>query len=191
MQPFLDQVNQIADRASDHFPQVAVTVVVGLVVVELSIFILSNALRVSRLPDGLKRILFSLARTFLWIILMLVVLQTLGLNNVLVAVTGSSVIAAVFLSTGVAPIIIDILAGLTMASDPSFQPGAKVRAGDQQTEGVIESMDLRKTRLRDDQGILHVLPNSLIDKNEWMILSPQPKRPLKRRRLPVRLKKKR
>lgn len=191
MQPFVDQVSQIAGHASDHFPQVAVTVVVGLVVVELSIFILGNALRVSRLPDGLKRILFSLARAFLWIILLLVVLQTLGLNNVLVAVTGSSVIAAVFLSTGVAPIIIDVLAGLTMASDPSFQPGAKVRVGDQKTEGVIESMDLRKTRLRDDRGTLHVLPNSLIDKNEWVILSPKPKRPLKRRRLPVRLKKKR
>jgi small conductance mechanosensitive channel len=191
MHPFVTQVNQIADHAADRGPQLLVTLVVGLIVVEVLIFILGYALRISTLPDGLKRILFSLLRAFLWIILLLVVLQTLGLNNVLVAVTGSSVIAAVFLSTGVAPIIIDVLAGLTMASDKGFQPGAKVRVGDQKTEGVIESMDLRKTRLRDSKGILHVIPNSLIDKNEWVILAPKPKKPLKRRRLAGRLKRKR
>ncbi len=191
MQPFLDQVNQIVGRATDHAPQVLVTIVVGLIVVEVAIAVLGYAVQISRLPDGLKRIIFSLVRTFLWIILLVVVLQTLGLDNVLVAVTGSSVIAAVFLSTGVAPIIIDVLAGLTLASDQSFQPGVKVRAGDRQTEGVVESLDLRKTRIRDAKGILHVIPNSLIDKNEWVILAPRPPRPLKRRRLPVRLKKKR
>lgn len=191
MQPFFDQINQIVSHGADRLPQVAVTVVVGLVAVEVAVAVLGYGLRVSRLQDGLKRILYSLARTFLWIILLLVVLQTLGLNNVLLAVTGSSVVAAVFLSTGVAPIIIDVLAGLSMASDKSFQPGAKVRAGDRGTEGVIESMDLRKTRLRDARGTLHVIPNALIDKNEWVILVPRPTRPLPRRRLPVRLRRKR
>ncbi len=189
MQQFLDQVDQIARHAGDHLPQLAVTLVVGLVLVELAIFLLGNALKLSRLPEGLKRILFSLARFFLWVILFLVVLQTLGLNNVLVAVTGSSVIAAVFLSAGVAPLITDVLAGLSLASDPSFQPGATVRAGDKQTEGTVESLDLRKTRLRDAKGVLHVIPNSLVDKNEWVIV--KAKRTLPRRRLTGRLKKKR
>lgn len=189
MQPFLSQVNQIADHAGDRLPQLAVTLVVGLVIVELAIFVFGSVLRLSRLPEGLKRILFSLARFFLWVILFLVVLQTLGLNNVLVAVTGSSVIAAVFLSSGVAPLVTDVLAGLSLASDPNFQPGAVVRAGDQKTVGAIETLDLRKTRIRDDRGVLHVIPNALIDKNEWVVLKPRPKRSLKRRRLTVRLKK--
>ena len=191
MQPFLSQVDQIADHAADRGPQLLVTLVVGLIVVELAIFLLGNVLRLSRLPEGLKRILFSLARFFLWVILFLVVLQTLGLNNVLVAMTGSSVIAAVFLSAGVAPLVTDVLAGLSLASDPNFQPGAIVRAGDKQTEGVIETLDLRKTRIRDSKGVLHVIPNALIDKNEWVIVKPKPKRPLKRRRLTGRLKQKR
>lgn len=191
MQPFLDQVNQIADHAGDQLPQLAVTLVVGLVLVELAIFLLGNALRLSRLPEGLKRILYTLARFFLWVILFLVVLQTLGLNNVLVAVTGSSVIAAVFLSAGVAPLVTDVLAGLSLASDPNFQPGAVVRAGDRKTEGVIRVLDLRKTRIEDARGVLHVIPNTLIDKNEWVVVKPKPKRPLKRRRLTGRLKRKR
>lgn len=191
MNQFLDQVDQIATHAGDRLPQLLVTLVVGLVVVELAIFVLGNVLRLSRLPEGLKRILFSLARLFLWVILFLVVLQTLGLNNVLVAVTGSSVIAAVFLSAGVAPLVTDVLAGLSLASDPNFQPGVLVRAGDQKTEGVVERLDLRKARIRDAQGVLHVIPNSLIDKNEWVVVKPKPKRPLKRRRLASRLGKKR
>jgi small-conductance mechanosensitive channel len=189
MDRFTSQLKHLTDQASDRLPDLVITLVVGLVLVELAIIVLGYVLRLSRIPDGLKRILYSLARTFLWIILFLVLVQTLGLNNVLVAVTGSSVIVALFLSAGVAPVVTDVLAGLSLAADSHFQPGVKVRAGEAKTEGIIETMDLRKTRIKDASGRIHVISNSVIDRNEWVVIKAKPG--LRRRRRFARLRPKR
>ena len=184
MDQFTAQLQHVWNHLTDRAPEFLITLAVGLVVVEILIFLLSSVLRLARIPAGLKHLLFSLARMFLWVVLFLVVIQTLGLNNVLVAITGSSVIVALFLSTGVAPLITDLLSGLTLAGDRSFQPGSRVIAGGNKTEGIIESLDIRKTRIRDRQGKLHVLPNTDIDNHEWVVLSHAPKaiRRTKRRR---------
>ncbi|MSU75938.1 mechanosensitive ion channel family protein [Patescibacteria group bacterium] len=186
-----DKLDQIWNHAADRGPDVLVTLVVGFIVVEVTIAILRYLFRVSNLPIGLKRILFSLIRVFLWLILFLVIVQTLGLNSLLVAVTGSSVIVAIFLAPGLGPMVQDVIAGLSLASDRFYQPGAKVVAGDKQTEGTIETLDLRKTKIRDSKGKLHVISNSQIDRGEWVALEPNEPALKRRRRLATLLKKKR
>ena len=37
-------------------------------------------------------------------------------------------------------------------------------------EGYIVEMDTKKTRILDNKGKLHVLPNSVVDENEWTLL---------------------
>jgi len=174
------QIHKIIDQAADRLPDALLTLVIGLVVVELLIWLSSPLLRLARLKPGLRKVLRSIIRSFLWIILFISVIQALGLNNVFVAFTGSTLILALLLSTGVAPMITDLLAGLFLASDKEFQPGARVKAGDKETEGVIEGIDVRKIRIRDKNGKLHVLPNSIVEKNEWVILKERPKRSTKR-----------
>jgi small-conductance mechanosensitive channel len=173
MTDFGSKLEHIGERLSDKLPDLAITLVVGLLLVELAILALGYALKVARIPNALKPILFTLARGFLWVVLLVVIIQTLGLNDVLTAVAGSSVILALVLSTGVAPLIIDTLAGLSLAADPNFQPGARVQVGDKGTVGHVLSMDTRKTRLRTADGKVHVIPNSVIDKTEWVVLEPK------------------
>lgn len=173
MTDFGSKLTDIGEQLWDKLPDLAITVVIGLLLVELAILTLGYVLKVARIPESLKSILFSLARGFLWVVLLLVVIQTLGLNDVLVAVTGSSVILALVLSTGVAPAVTDTLAGLSLAADPNFQPGAKVQVGEKGTVGHVMSMDTRKTRLRTADGKVHVIPNSVIDKTEWVVLEPK------------------
>ena len=48
--------------------------------------------------------------------------------------------------------------------------GDEVIVGETPTSGVIESMDARRTRLRDDNGVLHVIPNSVVERKEWILL---------------------
>lgn len=165
-----EQLQQILDTALARLPEAGLTLVVGLVVVEGLLFILSKLLQLSRMRDGLRRIIKSLLRTFLFIVLLVAVLQSLGLNNVFVALGGSSVILALFLSTGIAPLVTDVVAGLFLGGDREFQPGATVKAGDKGAEGEVVHMDIRKTYIKDRGGKVHVIPNSLIEKNEWVIL---------------------
>lgn len=165
-----DHLKQILDTALERLPEAGLTLLVGLVVVELLLFTLSKLLQLSRMRDGLRRIIKSLLRTFLFIVLFVAVLQSLGLNNVFVALGGSSVILALFLSSGIAPLVTDVIAGLFLGGDREFQPGATVKAGDKGAEGTVVHMDIRKTYIKDRTGKVHVIPNSLIEKNEWVIL---------------------
>lgn len=181
MADFSGKLDRLADQLGDKLPDLAITLVIGLVLVEIGVLLLGWGLRAAKIPNALKPILFSLARSFLWVVLLIVLLQTLDLDNVLTAVAGSSVILAVVLSTGVAPLITDTLAGLSLAADPNFQPGAKVQVGEKGTVGHVISMDIRKTRLRTRDGKVHVIPNSVIDKTEWVILESKG-RQIKRRR---------
>lgn len=174
MNSFFDKVGDVFTRAGEHLPEALLTLVVGVVAVEIAVVVLSVVLRWVKMPEGLRRILQSLGRAFLWIILIVVLMQTFGLNSVVVAITGSSVVVALLLSTGVAPIVTDVLAGLFLGSDPDFRVGSLVRAGDKGAEGVIATMDIRKVRLRDKQGRLHIVPNSLIEKNEWVVIDRHP-----------------
>lgn len=174
MNSFGDQFGYILDQAMVRLPDALTTLVVGVIVVEILLILMYNLLRLTNMKTGLRKVLKSLLRAFLFIVLFIAVLQALGLDNVFVALTGSSVILALLLSTGVAPLITDVLAGLFLGSDREFQPGATVRAGDKEAEGVIETISIRKTYIRDTSGTIHVIPNSLIEKNEWVILKKRP-----------------
>lgn len=176
------KLSNLGERLWDKLPDLTATLVIGLLLVELAILALGYGLQVARIPKALKPLLFSLARAFLWVVLLLVIIQTMGLNDVLVAVTGSSVILALVLSTGVAPAVTDTLAGLSLAADSNFQPGAKVQVGEKGTVGEVLSMDTRKTRVRTADGKIHVIPNSAIDKTEWVVLEPSGYREKRRRR---------
>ena len=165
----------------ERLPEATTTLVIGLVVVEFLIFLASKLLRFTKLPPAISSILYSLLRAFMWVVLFVAVIQAMGLNNIFLALTGSSVIFALFLSTGVAPLITDVISGLFLGGEKHFQPGHRVIAGDKQTEGVIETMDARKVRIRSKDGLLHVIPNSVVERNEWVVLADKSGQSMKQR----------
>jgi small-conductance mechanosensitive channel len=112
----------------------------------------------------------TVIRVALWILLLVAVLQVLGLSSVALAVTGSFAILLFGFSSGISNTVSDLVAGLQIANDKDFKVGYRVKAGDQKTEGIIRELDIKKTRIEDDKGRIHVIPNSVIEKNEWVVL---------------------
>lgn len=174
MNSFLERFHHILTAAVTRLPDAITTLVLGLLVAEVILLISAKVMKVLGVKLGLRRVLKSLIRVFLMLVIFIAVIQSLGLNNVFVALTGSSVIVALLISTGAAPLITDVLAGLFLGGDREFQPGATVQAGDKGAEGIIETMGLRKTYIKDKRGTVHVVPNSVIEKNEWVILKKSP-----------------
>lgn len=185
---FLDKLENIATAAWEHVPEATAMLVIGVLVIELIVRIISGLLNVAERKVALRKLIRTLFRIFLYTVLFISVLQSLGLDGVLSSLAGSTVVLALLLSTGVAPLITDMLSGLFLGSDRDFQPGARVKAGDKEAEGVIETMSLRKTYIRDKHDDIHVLPNSVVEKNEWVILE---KSPLSKAQRARKLKKKR
>jgi len=79
----------------------------------------------------------------------------------------------VLLAAGGSTVISDVVAGVFLANDTDFSVGDEVIVGvpEASTQGIVESMDVRRTRLRDKNGILHVIPNSVVERKEWVVLN--------------------
>jgi len=166
-------VNNISVSAKDVIPKIPVAVVAivaGLIIIKIIARFLKLALGWTNWPLGLQEIMHTLIKVALWIFLLITILQILGLTSVALAITGSFAILLLGFSSGISSTVSDLVAGLQIANDKDFKVGYKVKAGDQKTEGIIREMDIKKTRIEDANGNLHVIPNSVIEKNEWVVL---------------------
>ncbi len=102
-----------------------------------------------------------------WILIAASVLQSLGLNQIALAVGGSISLVALGIASAASGNLADIIAGVFLASDPDFGTGFTVKSSE--IEGVIERIDLRKTRIRGTDGKLHVVPNKDIESKVWIV----------------------
>jgi len=159
-------VNEIIPR----LPVALIGLLAGIIVIKVIGRFLAPALRFTKWPIGLQEIMVTLIRVAMWVFLLITILQVLGLTSVALAITGSFAILLIGFSTGISNTVSDLIAGLQLANDKDFKVGFKVKAGDQKTEGIIRAMDVKKTRIEAEDGKLHVIPNSLIVKNEWVVL---------------------
>lgn len=98
-------------------------------------------------------------RSLMIVVLFLTVLQIVGLSiTPLLATAG---VASVAIGFGAQSIVKDVLAGFFILLEDQFAVGDAI-AVDTNLSGRVESMTLRVTRLRNDDGELIVVPNSEI-----------------------------
>ena len=162
-----DWSNKLAVIA-DRLPNLLITIVVGYAVILIVRFLLKRLFRISFGNKALKDIILSTIDIALWILFMALVLQQLGLNQVALALSGSVAVIGLAVSMGSSSFIADLIAGIFLAQDRSFHIGERIKVND--IEGHIEKMDARKVRIRDDEGNLHIYPNSIFDKAPWVVL---------------------
>lgn len=161
-----------------HFlPKIPIAIaafLLGWVIIKLLSWFFRFLLTFVRMPRGLKSIVHSMIDALLWIFLIIGILQVLGLNNVALAFSGAIIAVGVALGNGASTLASDILAGIFLARDRDFSIGDTVKAGEG-TEGIVENMDMRRIRIRDKGGHLHVIPNSVIERKEWVLINDKAK----------------
>lgn len=179
MQPTVDfSLSHLFDTTTNNFnhflpriPNAAVTLVIGFLVIRVLSWIAEWLIGFVRMPKGLKEIIISIIDALLSVFLVIVVLQALGLGNV--ALVFSAAVAAIGLAIGNGSVVLvqDVLGGIYLARDKDFNVGDIVRVGENQIEGEILSMDMRRTRVRDDKGLIHSIPNSVIERKEYILVT--------------------
>lgn len=154
-----------------RLPEVLFNLLVAYVLIKLILWVLKSFLKATNLPD-LKGIALSVVNFVLWIVVIIYISNVLGFTQFAIALSGSVLILAFLLNNGLAPLIIDAISGIFLCTDGDFKVGSRVRLGkgENVTEGRILEIDMRKVRIRDDNGNIHVVPNSVVDKDEWMVL---------------------
>lgn len=150
--------------------QALLFIAIGILIIRILSVILVRVLGLTKLPKALIKVTVRLLDAGLWLLLSIAVMQMLGLTNVALAISGAFAVFALGLSSGLSATVADTISGLNLARDRHFRIGDKVQVGDRKTEGVIIDMDMRKSRIKDADGKIHVVPNGLIDKNEFVLL---------------------
>lgn len=157
------------ERYGPRIPELVITLVIGIVAIKVASMLFAKVLKVAKFPKTLSSIISTVATIVLWVLFFSEILRQAGMSNLALTLSGSAVVVGLILANSVAPVIADIASGLYLAKDPDFEVGYRIKFAD--FDGVIRKIDIRKVRIRDDSGKLHVVPNSLVDKSSWIVLS--------------------
>jgi small conductance mechanosensitive channel len=158
-----DSVNKVIER----IPEALLTLFIGIIILYLLMAILKRAFRLSRFRKPIFEVLVSIANVVGWTLLVIFVLRSLGLTGFVWIFSSSVAIIGIIIGAGSRDLIADIASGFALAQDKDFALGKKIKIGD--VEGQIESIDFRKTRVRDKDGSLYIIPNSKIEREIWQV----------------------
>jgi moderate conductance mechanosensitive channel len=165
--------DRILDGLSDllpRLPEAVFNLLVCILIIRLSTRLARKLMKWFGVPPGLRGVVSSILESFFWIFLAIHLLTVLGFQGVIFFFSGSIAAIGLAMAAGGSTLVSDIIAGVFLAQDADFNVGDEVIVGETPTRGVIERMDARRTRLRGDDGILHVIPNSVVERKEWVVV---------------------
>jgi len=165
---FLDKFYQLFQNLGSKLPSVIATLVIGYILIRIIMVVLRRVLRLSKTHKALIEIVSSLSNILLWILLLSEVTRQLGLATLALTISGSVVALGFAMANGLSALTADIISGVFLSKDQDFEVGYRIKSGE--IEGVVEKIDMRKIRIRDDAGKLFILPSSKVDSLGWVVL---------------------
>ncbi len=151
----------------EKVPAAILTFVFGWLAIKLLVLIVSRALRAAKTEPTVASLVRAAISATGWVIVIGATLKALGLSEVALAVSGSIALVALALATAASGTTGDIIAGIFLVSDEDFKVGYTVTAAG--VTGVIQSIDLRKSRILAEDGKLHVVPNKAVEAATWVV----------------------
>ena len=158
-------------------PNALFDLLVGILIIRIFVHVARFVMKITNIQPALRDVVSSILETIMWMLLAVALLNELGFSGIIYFFTGSIAAVGLAMAAGGSTLISDIVAGVFLARDRDFNIGDEVEIllpSGNTTQGRIESMDSRRTRLRDDEGLLHIIPNSVVERNEWIVHDKRP-----------------
>ena len=155
-----------------HGPELALLTIIGLVLVLAATAALPKIIRksttrsaegqteeeVNKRVDTLSGVLVAAFQAVVVAVVIFMMLSEIGLNiSPILAGVG---VVGIAIGFGAQSLVKDILAGLFIIMENQYRKGDVVRIAD--TSGLVEDINMRRTLLRDLDGIVHSVPNGEI-----------------------------
>jgi moderate conductance mechanosensitive channel len=115
-------------------------------------------LRRTQRADALGALISSVVTVVVWVLAAFLILAEVGLN--LAPLVAGAGVVGLAVGFGAQDLVKDFLSGVFMLAEDQFGVGDLVDVGE--ATGVVESVSLRTTRIRDVQGTLWHVPNGEI-----------------------------
>jgi len=178
----LDVIGSLLESIVAAIPLIisaVITLVISYVILKVLTGTIKVTLEKSKVPVALSRMILSILSGIFWYFAILAVLSSFGSPLAPMVAALGSIFAFLALGIGLAMsgILKDLVSGAFLVTDKDFGVGFKVKAAG--VEGTVVDVDVRKTRIVDKDGVLHVIPNASIEPAEWLVYSRPEQKPEK------------
>lgn len=147
----------------------AIVVLIGAgFLISFMIKSLERVLQRIKIDSTITSLLRDMLKFILWILTIALVLNMLGFKEISLALGGSIAVVALGLSKSISSVASDLISGIFLLADEDFKVGNLVETSG--VKGIVESLDIRKTKIRDEVGNLHIIPNKKIDGSNLIIV---------------------
>lgn len=117
-----------------------------------------DGLAMEKRTATLESVFYSTVKIVVWIIAVMMIIPEFGVNiGPILAAVG---VAGLAFGFGAQYLIRDLIAGLFIILEDQYRKGDSIKVGD--IAGTVEEINLRKTVIRDIDGVEHHIPNGEI-----------------------------
>ena len=116
-------------------------------------------------PRVYRQFIVAIVMLFLWFGVGLSFLSVVGLEQIAASLGSAAGFLALGVSYALSSVIADVVAGVYLLRDEDFMPGDEVDIGG--TVGVVQSIELRKTRLTVNDGADTMVRNNAEIEKKW------------------------
>ncbi len=113
---------------------------------------------VRKRADTLSNVLITAGQVFIICIAAFIILSELGID--IAPIMAGAGVVGIAIGFGAQSVVKDIIAGVFIIMENQYRVGDVVKIAD--ISGLVENINLRRTMLRDLDGIVHVVPNGEI-----------------------------
>lgn len=152
-----------------HMPEIIFLLVFAIFGIPLLSHFANRAMKRFGVKRPLRHLLTQVTRVVAYILVVLSLLYSMGFTGLAATLSGSILLVGVALGQAFKDLLTDVISGFSMARDNDLNVGYLVQIG-KDTRGVIKDIGLRKIRLVDEEGRLHVLANNTVERSEWIIV---------------------
>lgn len=165
-----DLIQEISSHIMEYLPKIPTVIVVlvaGVLLIRLLQGMLRRMLEVARVEHTLISFVVTFVKFVCWVFLISLVFSILGFSQISLAFSGSVALVIMGVASNANSLVQDLLAGIFLLAEPEFKEGKTVRLN--AVNGSIVGMDIKKTKVQDGEGNIHVIPNRMFDANIYVI----------------------
>ena len=153
----------ISPEAISMFKQIALTLVLGYVIIQILVILTKRVLFKKASPQSKMLITKGIIYTGV-VVIVFTIINILELKNVFHTMLGAAGVLGIILGIASQTSIGNIVSGLFLISEKPFEIGDLIRVGDKQ--GVVYAIDLLSIKLRTLDNLLIRIPNQTIISTE-------------------------
>lgn len=177
--------NQLNESLIKGIPDAIVLVLGGVIFLAVALVIIRMVrsilgAAVTRMPIDQKvgGLLVKAVYALMLFTVVVAFLEMIGLHNIALALGGAIAFLALAVGMAMNSVLGDLVSGGFLLGERDFGQGFVVEAAG--VKGTVVDVDIRKTRIKGDDGVLYVIPNKAVEGATWKVISRPPPKPEKK-----------